>query len=122
MGAQALLTPIVCYWPLLILFGFVVVLSVRGNKIRETCRNMADDLRDELIRNTVRAHLREQNVKLWIPPYVDENGNSNVSVIEVCACSLSRPRPISQAPMCSFVVVLSNLSMVLRCYCPFYSP
>lgn len=83
---------------------------------------MADDLRDELIRNTVRAHLREQNVKLWIPPYVDENGNSNVSVIEVCACSLSRPRPISHAPRCSFVVVLSNLSMVLCCYCPFYSP
>ncbi|XP_026273356.1 NEDD8 ultimate buster 1-like [Frankliniella occidentalis] len=46
---------------------------------------MADDLRDEFLRNAVRAYLRDKNVKLWMSPYVQENGETNVNVMEALA-------------------------------------
>ncbi|KAK3932435.1 NEDD8 ultimate buster 1 [Frankliniella fusca] len=46
---------------------------------------MADDLREEYVRNAVRAYLRDQNVKLWTSPYVQESGEINVDVIEALA-------------------------------------
>lgn len=46
---------------------------------------MGDDLRDELLRNAVRTQLRIQNVKLWLPPYVEENGKPHDSALETLA-------------------------------------
>ncbi|KAJ1529541.1 hypothetical protein ONE63_006313 [Megalurothrips usitatus] len=72
---------------------------------------MADDLKDEFLRNAVRSRLRDENVKLWICPYVQESGEPNVNELEVLASNYSKLLKFEKKECLEMLVSLQENAM-----------